>query len=50
VLGLAPASIVLLAVTPRALHDHVLRTAHNHSGGRCASSTVLRLHGLGSHS
>jgi len=28
----------------RALHDHVLRTAHNHFGGRGASSTVLRLH------
>jgi hypothetical protein len=27
-----------------ALHDHVLRTAHNHSGGCAASSTVLRLH------
>jgi hypothetical protein len=27
-----------------ALHDYVLRTAHNHSGGCAASSTVLRLH------
>jgi Sodium/calcium exchanger protein len=28
----------------RALYDHVLRTAHNHSGGRGASRTVLRLY------